>query len=102
MRQVRYIRIGGGKPPNPLVQLLGAVAALAVFVVSVLVGGIVLAALVGLILIALIVIYVRLWWLQRGLDSAARDRAPPTRPGDTVDAEYRVVDISDPDEPGRD
>ncbi len=102
MRQVHYIRIGGGKPPNPLVQLLGAVAGLAVFVVAVLVGGIVLAALVGLILIALLVIYVRFWWYQRRLDSAARDGAGPAGQGDTLDADYRVVDISDPDESRRD
>ncbi len=61
-----------------------------------------LAAFVGFVLLALIVIYVRVWWLQRKLDDADRDGARPSGGGETVDAEYRVIDISDPDAPRRD
>ena len=92
MRQVRYIRIEGGKPPNPFVQFLGFITAAAVFVVSVLIGGIVLAALVGFVLLAVLVIYVRVWWMRRKLGTEQTDA--------TVDAEYHVIDISEPDETG--
>lgn len=98
MRQVRYISLGGGQPANPIVRFLAFVAALGVFAVSVLVGGIVLAALVGFVLLALVVIYVRVWWISRQLN-AARRSAESARSGETVEAEYRVIDISDSDQP---
>lgn len=77
-------------------QLLGLVAAAALFVVSVLIGSIVLAALVGFALLLAIVIYLRLWWLGRRFRAAAAERDR------TVEAEYRVIDISEPGREGRD
>jgi len=97
--QIRYIRADAGKPPNPLLQLLGLVAGVAVFVISVFIGGIILAGLVGFVLLTMLVIYVRVWWISRQLRAAQRERAGPGGRRDTVDAEYHVVDISDPDEP---
>lgn len=88
MRQVHHI---GGKPPNPLLQLLGFIAAAVVFVLSVLVGGILLAAFVGFVLIVMVIIYARLWWLRRKLN-------PDGTSGETVDVEYEVIDISDPND----
>jgi len=85
------------KPPNPFVQLLTLIAGVAVFALSVLIGGIVLAALVGFILLTMIIIYVRVWWLQRKLGAAARSRDAETY----VDAEYRVIDVSERDDRDR-
>jgi hypothetical protein len=82
------------KPPNPFVQLLTLITGIAVFVLSVLIGGIFLAALFGFILLAMIIIYVRVWWLQRKLGAAARSREAETY----VDAEYRVIDVTERDD----
>lgn len=79
--------------------------AAAVFVLSVVVGGIVLAALVGFVLLAVAVIYVRVWWLQRKMSAAGgkgRAGAGIGERDDVVEAEYRVIDITGPDENGRD
>jgi len=101
VREVRYISFGGGKPPNPLVQILAFIAAIGVMVVSVIVGGIVLAGLIGFVLLAAIIIYARVWWFARKFRAAERQRQ--TQMGDTrgasetVEAEYRVIDISEPD-----
>ena len=81
------------KPPNPFIQLLTLLAGAAVFALSVLIGGIVLAALVGFILLTMIIIYIRVWWLQRKLGAAARSRDAETY----VDAEYDVIDVSERD-----
>jgi len=97
--------VEGRKPPNPFVQALAIVLALVAFVLSVVVGGIVLAGLVGFVLLAVIVIYIRVWWLQRKFSAAVReDRAGAGR-GDAenvVEGEYRVIDITSPDETERD
>ena len=82
------------KPPNPFVQLFSLVATVAVFVVSVLIGGIVLAALVGFILLMMLVVYLRVWWVRRKFQAAART----AERGDFVEVEYRVVDVSRKDE----
>ena len=74
MRQTRYIGLDSGKPPNVFVQAIAAVAAFGIFVISVIVGGIVLAGLVGLVLLAVIVIYARIWWLRRQIDRAMREQ----------------------------
>jgi len=85
-----------------LVQLLTLIAGAAVFVLSVLIGGIVLAGLVGFILLMLVVIYVRVWWLQRKVAGAARSGGSGARRSEEiVDAEYRVIDITERDEKER-
>jgi hypothetical protein len=90
------------KPPNPFVQLLTLIAGAAVFFVSVLIGGIVLAALVGFILLTMVIIYVRVWWLRRKLGAAARSRDGGTGESKQfVDAEYRVIDVTERDKRDR-
>jgi len=96
VREVRYISFGGGKPPNPLVQILAFVAAIGVMVVSVIVGGIVLAGLIGFVMLAAIIIYARVWWVTRKFRAAERQRAK-SGASETVEGEYRVIDISEPD-----
>ena len=96
MQQFRYISAGGGKPPNPLVQILGFVVAAVTFGIMLLIGGIVLAALIGFVLLAAIVIYARVWWLQRKMPPV--DRREYREQGETVDAEFRVIDITELDE----
>lgn len=90
------------KPPNPFVQLLTLIAGAAVFFVSVLIGGIILAALVGFILLTMVIIYVRVWWLQRKLVAAARSREGGAgKSKQFVDAEYRVINVTERDERDR-
>ncbi|MFW2405747.1 MAG: hypothetical protein ACN4GT_13330 [Gammaproteobacteria bacterium] len=104
MRETRYIGLDASKPPNVFVQALAAIAAFGIFVVSVIVGGIVLAGLVGLVLLAVIVIYARVWWLRRQIDKAMREQGERTggeSSGEVVEAEYSVVDITDEDESAR-
>lgn len=104
MREIRYIGLDSGKPPNVFVQALAAVAAFGIFVISVIVGGIVLAALVGIVLLAVIVIYARVWWLRRQIDRAMREqdqRAGGGSSEEVVEAEYRVIDITDEDDSAR-
>jgi len=104
VRETRYIGLDGGKPPNVFVQALAAVAAFGIFVISVIVGGIVLAGLVGIVLLAVIVIYARVWWLRRQIDKAMREQDQRTSGGsseEVVEAEYRVIDITDEDESAR-
>jgi len=100
VRYIRYSNVEGGRPPNPIVQALAFVLAVALFVLSVVVGGIVLAALVGFILLAAIVIYVRVWWLRRKFSAAARETgAGRAGTENVVEGEYRVIDITGEDKP---
>jgi hypothetical protein len=85
------------KPPNPFVQLLSLIAGVAIFAVSVLIGGILLAGLVGFVLLTMIVIYARVWWLQRKFSAAAKAREGE----DYVEAEYRVIDVTRKDDTER-
>ncbi|MBT8444366.1 MAG: hypothetical protein KJO13_06450 [Gammaproteobacteria bacterium] len=104
MRQNRYIGLDSGKPPNVFVQAIAAVAAFGIFVISVIVGGIVLAGLVGLVSLAVIVIYARVWWLRRQIDRAMREQGRQADGGsseEVVEAEYRVIDITDEDDSAR-
>ncbi|MFQ5635870.1 MAG: hypothetical protein ACE5G3_11150 [Gammaproteobacteria bacterium] len=94
MRRIHYIHLGGRNPPNPLVQIMGFLAAVAAFVLAVVIGGLVLAALVGFVLLSVVAFYARLWWLRRKLDGSARGGVTGD-PDDVVDAEYRVIDITE-------
>ena len=98
MRYVRFDNLRGSRPPNPFVQLLGLIVGIIVFVAAVLLGGIVLAAIIGFFLIAGAIIYVRVWWLTR---KAGLSRQRGRREDSFVEAEYRVVDPSRPDEDRR-
>lgn len=73
-----------GRPPGPLAQALGLIAALAVLAVSIVLGAFLIAAIVGLLFLVGFTAWLRLWWLSR---KAAR------RPGqgEVIEAEYRVV-----------
>ena len=81
----------GSGPTNPLIQLLGLVVGIVLFIGAVLLGGIVLAALMGFLLIAGAIIYIRVWWLMR--------KSGMRRSQDSfVEAEYRVIDPAAPDD----
>ena len=89
MRHTRYSSHG---PPNLFAQIIGLIVGIGLFVLAVIIGGFVLAALLGLGLLAWIAVTVRLWWLNR---------KQPEQAGDSeriVEAEYRVVEITDRDE----
>ncbi len=93
---MRYIRVTsqrGSKPPNPFMQALGFVVGVILFIGAALIGGLVLAALVGFVLIAGLIIYARIWWLTRKARRQQEDAF--------VEAEYRVIEPSDDDEPRR-
>lgn len=70
------------------------VAGVVLFIGAVVLGGIVLAALIGFLLVAGLIIYVRVWWLTRKAGLQKRDDS-------FVEAEYHVVDTSEPDDDRR-
>lgn len=73
-----------GRPPGPLAQALGLIAALAVLAVSIVLGAFLIAAIVGLLFLVGFTAWLRLWWLSR---KTARRAGP----GEVIEAEYRVV-----------
>ena len=109
MRYIRFDNFRQSRPPNPLVQLLGLVVGIIVFVAAVLLGGIVLAAIIGFFLIAGVILYVRVWWLTRkaGLKRPGRQRGDRQRgrrqAGEDVyvEAEYDVIDSGKTDDERR-
>lgn len=89
MRNIQYT---GQRPPNLFAQLIGLVVGVGLFVLAIVIGGFLLAGLLGIGLIAWLVISARLWWLTRNADR--REDVG----GRIVEAEYRVVEVTDPDE----
>jgi hypothetical protein len=93
MQQQRYIRI---KRPqgNLFYQAIGLVLGLIALMGAVIIGGFLLAGLIGIALIAWLVIYIRLWWLTRKMGPrGAAERY--------VEAEYKVVDVTEKDQGDR-
>ena len=81
-----YYSVNPGPRPNLLVRILMALAAVALFAVSIFLGAMVFLALLGLSLIAAVVFSVRLWWLRRQMLAAQRrgqdaGSASPREPG---------------------
>lgn len=88
-------------PENPLLQFIALVVAAVMAVGAIFLGAILLSLFLGLALIAGIVLYIRLWWLRRGLNKRAQGRRRQS--GDFVEVEYTVVDERSPsDKPSRD
>ena len=88
-------------PENPLLQFVALVVAAVMAVGAVFLGAILLSLFLGLALIAGIVLYIRLWWLRRGLSK--RTERQPTRSGEVVEVEYTVIEERSPsDKPSKD
>lgn len=85
--QQRYYRV---RPPsNPILQVFALIGAAILAVGAIFIGAIFLSLFLGLAVIAGLVLYIRLWWLQRRAGkSAASGRQ---RPGEYVEVEYTVV-----------
>jgi Flp pilus assembly protein TadB len=98
MRYVRFDNQQASGSPNPFVQILGLIFGAILFVAAVLLGGIVIAAVIGFFLIAGVIIYVRVWWLMRKAGLSHREGR---RDDSFVEAEYRVVDPTSPDDKRR-
>ena len=98
MRYVRFDNQQASRSPNPFVQILGLIFGAILFVAAVLLGGIVIAAVIGFFLIAGVIIYVRVWWLTRKTGLSHREGR---RDDSFVEAEYRVVDPTSPDDERR-
>lgn len=77
-----------GLPENPILQVLVLVMGAVVAVGAIFVGAILLSLFLGLAVIAGLVLYIRLWWLRRGLRSG-KSRSRSDR---FVEVEYTVVD----------
>ena len=86
MRNIRYTV---QRPPNLFTQIVGLVVGIGLFVLAIVIGGFVLAGLLGIGLIAWLVISARIWWLTRNAEQQ-RDAD-----GRVVEAEYRVVEVTD-------
>lgn len=80
------------RPRNLFAQIIGLIVGIAMFVLAVIIGGFLLAGLLGLGLLAWLVISARMWWLTR---NAQHQRDVDGR---IVEAEYRVVEVTDRDE----
>ena len=89
MRNIRYTV---QRPPNLFLQIVGFVLAIGLFAFAIVIGGFILAGLLGLGLIAWLVISVRIWWLKRNV-SQQRGAGE-----NIVEAEYRVVEMTEPDD----
>ena len=88
-------------PENPLLQFVALIVAAIVAVGAVFLGAILLSLFLGLAVILGLVLYIRLWWLRRGLNK--RDKGQSMRSGEFVEVEYTVVDERSPsDEPSKD
>lgn len=89
MRNIRYTV---KQPPNLFAQIIVLIVGVGLFVLAIVIGGFLLAGLLGLGLIAWLVISARVWWLSRNREQQ-RDVE-----GRIVEAEYRVVEVTDRDE----
>lgn len=87
-------------PENPLLQFVALVVAAVVAIGAVFLGAILLSLFLGLAIIAGLILYIRLWWLRRGLSKQAGGQT--MRSGEFVEVEYMVVDERAPsDEPSK-
>jgi len=89
MRNIRYT---AQQPPNLFVQIVGFILGIGLFAFAIVIGGFLLAGLLGLGLIAWLVISARVWWLTRNAEQRRDADAH------VVEAEYRVVEMSERDE----
>jgi predicted membrane metal-binding protein len=83
-------------PGNPVLQVLSLLAAGVVMIGAVLLGAVLLAFVLGFAMLAGAVFLVRLWWLRRKLQKAARRGAADA--GRVIEVEYTVVDEQKPRE----
>lgn len=90
---MRNIDYSNRRSPNLVAQVAGLIVGIGLFVLAIVIGGFLLAALLGLGLIAWLVISARIWWLTR------KAERQPDADGHIVEAEYRVVEITDRDDP---
>jgi hypothetical protein len=90
MRQIRYVSTGG-RSPNILVRAAGIIVGLIALGFSIVLGGVVLAGLIGIGLIVGLVLYARFWWLARKVRQGDYDER-------IVEAEYRVIEVNEPDD----
>jgi len=96
-------RIYLSRPPsNPILQFIYFLVGGLVLIGAVLMGAVILAFVLGAALIVGIVVWIRVWWLQRKMrrSGAATDRNPagPRRDsGDSeiIEVEYTVIEERD-------
>lgn len=101
-QQFQYERLGGSR--NPIAQIAGLIVGVLTLIGSLILGSIVLAVLIGLFLIFGIWVTVRVWWLRRQFEAAAREQRTDDR---VIEAEYIVIRDSEKNrqgqhEPGQD
>lgn len=77
-------------PGNPVLQVLSLLAGGVIMIGAVLLGAVLLAFILGFAMLAGAVFLVRLWWLRRKLQKAARRGGAEA--GRILEVEYTVVD----------
>lgn len=86
-----YSNAGGprlpGRPPNPLMRILGAVLSLATLAVAAFLGFFVFLAVIGFLAVAGLVLAIRVWWIKRKWERAEREARRRRKP-DYIDVDY--------------
>lgn len=87
------------KPPtNPILQVLYFLVGGVLLIGAFFMGAIILAVVLGLAVILGIIIYVRVWWLQRKMARSSRKSGgEPSQSSEStvIEVEYTVVDERD-------
>ena len=89
-------------PNNPLLQILYFAVGGVLLIGAVLMSAVILAFVLGAALIVGLVIFVRVWWLNRKLSrqGTARNKgAGRSTGGEVIEVEYTVVSEQDDQEP---
>lgn len=87
------------KPPNnPILQVLYFLVGGVLLIGAFFMGAIILAVVLGFAVILGIIIYIRIWWLNRKIARSGRKSADePSQSGEStvIEVEYTVVDERD-------
>lgn len=82
-----------GRPAHPILQVLYFLVGAVLLIGALLMGAVILSLAIGVAAILGLVVFVRVWWLNRKLDKQGRSKRG--KDDDLIEVEYTVVEERD-------
>lgn len=77
-----------GTSANPFLQVLYFIIGTVLLIGALLVGAVILSIAIGVAAIVGLIVFIRVWWLNRKIERGGQRRREP---GDTIEVEYTVL-----------